>query len=138
VVLIEWTERRALVATGSPFPPVRYAGQAIQIGQCNNTFIFPGVGLGVIATNARRVTDAMFVVAARVLGTLSPARSAPTASLFPPVEGIRAISRQVALAVGAEAQRAGLAESTTAEELERRVNAAMWTPKYPRLKASVA
>jgi len=134
--LIAWTEGRALVATGSPFAPVRNDGRTIQIGQCNNAFIFPGVGLGVIATKARQVTDAMFVAAARGLGELSPARRDPTASLFPALEDVRAVSQQVALAVGAEAQRAGLAEATTPEELERRVMAHMWTPRYRRLKAS--
>jgi len=132
--LIEWTEGRALIATGSPFPPVQYDGRVMHIGQCNNAFIFPGVGLGVIATRARRVTDAMFVAAARALSELSPARRDPTASLFPALEEVREVSRRVALAVGAEAQRAGLAEETSPEELERRVVATMWTPQYPRLK----
>ncbi len=131
--LIAWTEGRALVATGSPFPDVRFGGRVFHNSQCNNVFIFPGVGLGVIAAGARRVTDAMFVVAARALSELSPARQDPTASLYPPLEQVRQVSRKVALVVGAEAQRAGLAEPTSPEELARRVDAAMWTPKYPRL-----
>jgi malate dehydrogenase (oxaloacetate-decarboxylating) len=132
--LIAWTDGRALVATGSPFAPVSYGGRTFQIGQCNNVFIFPGVGLGVIASGARRVSDAMFVAAARALSAFSPARNDPTASLYPTVERVRAVSRQVALAVGAQAQRESLAEETSAEELERRVDAAMWTPRYARLK----
>jgi malate dehydrogenase (oxaloacetate-decarboxylating) len=134
-LLIEWTEGRALIATGSPFAPVPYDGRSIQIGQCNNAFIFPGVGLGVIATRARRVTDAMFVAAARALSDLSPARRDPTASLFPALKDVREVSRQVAFAVGAEAQRAGLAEKTTHEELARQVDQTMWTPRYLQLKA---
>ncbi len=132
--LIAWTDGRALVATGSPFPPVRHAGRLINIGQCNNAFIFPGVGLGVLASKARRVTNAMFVAAAQALSEHSPARRDPTASLFPALEDVREVSRRVALAVGAEAQRTGLAEATSPEELARRVEATMWTPRYLRLR----
>ena len=134
--LLDWTAGRALIATGSPFAPVEYGGRTIQIGQCNNAFIFPGVGLGVIAAGARRVTDAMFVAAAEALSALSPARQDTAASLFPALENVRSVSRQVALAVGAEAQRAGLAEQTTSDELARRVDATMWTPQYVRLRAT--
>ncbi len=135
--LLAWTEGRALVATGSPFPDVTYEGRVFRIGQCNNAFIFPVVGLGVIASGTRRVSGAMFVAAARALSALSPARHDPTASLYPALEDLREVSRQVALAVGAEAQRAGLAEETTPDELERRVEATMWTPRYRRLKRRV-
>jgi malate dehydrogenase (oxaloacetate-decarboxylating) len=88
----------------------------------------------VIAAKVRRVTDAMFVAAVRALSELSPARRAATASLYPALEDVREVSRRVALAVGAEAQRAGLAEATSPEELERRVAATMWTPRYVRYK----
>jgi malate dehydrogenase (oxaloacetate-decarboxylating) len=132
--LIAWTGGRAIVATGSPFPNVSFGGRVFPTSQCNNVFIFPGVGLGVIAAGARRVTDAMFVAAARALSELSPARTDPTVSLYPPLEHVREVSRHVALAVGAEAQRAGLAEPTSVAELARRVDAAMWTPRYVRLR----
>jgi malate dehydrogenase (oxaloacetate-decarboxylating) len=127
------------VATGSPFPDVHYGGRIVHIGQCNNVFIFPGIGLGVIASGARRVTDAMFVAAARALSKHSPVRrntdrSDPHASLFPALERVREVSRDVALAVGAEAQHAGQAEATTLEELARRVDTIMWTPHYARLR----
>jgi malate dehydrogenase (oxaloacetate-decarboxylating) len=132
--LIAWTAGRAIVASGSPFPDVSFGGRVFRNSQCNNVLIFPGVGLGVLAAGARRVTDAMFVAAARVLSELSPARRDPTASLYPPLSQVRQVSRQVALAVGAEAQRAGLAEPTSPEELARRVDAAMWAPRYARLR----
>jgi malate dehydrogenase (oxaloacetate-decarboxylating) len=139
--LLAWTEGRALVATGSPFPDVHHGGRTIRIGQCNNVFIFPGMGLGVIASGAPRVTDTMFVAAARALSEHSPVRRNPNgeqgdphASLFPMLEHVREVSRDVALAVGAEAQHAGLAEATTLEELARRVDATMWTPRYARLR----
>ncbi len=132
--LLAWTEGRALIATGSPFADVVYKGQTFRIGQCNNAFIFPGVGLGVIASGATRVTESMFVAAAQELGRLSPAHHDPTASLLPSMEQIRDVSQRVALAVGAEAQRAGVAPSTSAEELRRRVTATMWSPEYLRYK----
>ena len=133
--LIKWTEGRAIIATGSPFPAENYAGRQIRFGQCNNAFVFPGVGLGVIATGAIRVTDAMFVVAARVLSEFSPALSDPDAPLYPPLEQVREISRQVAIAVGTEAVRSGLAQPCGAEAIERKVAERMWSPHYVPLKA---
>lgn len=128
--LIRWTEGRAVVATGSPFDPVDYQGRRHEIAQCNNAYIFPGIGLGVIAVQAPRVTDSMFVAAARALGDLSPARQDADASLFPPVEQVRAVSRQVAIAVAREARREGLVENLSDAEIERRIDAKMWTPAY--------
>lgn len=132
--LIAWTEGRALVATGSPFEPVVYGGRTYVIGQCNNVFIFPGVGLGVLAVNARRVSDAMFVAAARALSAVSPARQDPTASLYPSLTGVRDVSRAVAQAVAAEAVRSGLAAPLSADEQAARIAATMWTPAYPRVR----
>jgi malate dehydrogenase (oxaloacetate-decarboxylating) len=132
--LIAWTEGRALVATGSPFEPVTYGGRTFTIGQCNNVFIFPGVGLGVIAVGAKRVTDAMFIAAARALSAFSPARQDPTASLYPSLTQVRDVSRAVAQAVAAEAVRSGLAALLSAEEQAARINATMWTPAYPQVR----
>jgi malate dehydrogenase (oxaloacetate-decarboxylating) len=132
--LIAWTEGQAFVATGSPFPDVEHAGRAIHIGQCNNMFIFPGVGLGVIASGARRVTDGMFVAAARALSACSPARHDPSQALYPPPEAVREVSQRVALAVGAAAQDDGVAEPTSSAELERRVCQMMWEPRYVPLR----
>jgi len=127
--LLEWTEGRALIATGSPFPPISFDGRLIRVGQCNNAFIFPGVGLGVIASGASRVTDRMFSAAARVLSEFSPALKDPDASLFPPLESVREISYRVALAVGIEAVQAGLT-STSVDSLERLIADKMWSPRY--------
>ena len=132
--LLNWTAGRALIATGSPFPPVSHDGRLIKIGQCNNAFIFPGVGLGVIATGARRVTDAMFSAAARVLSEFSPALGDPDGPLFPPLEVVKEVSYRVALAVGSEAIRAGLA-SISLDSLERVVANKMWKPQYVPLKS---
>ncbi|HLG15108.1 MAG TPA: NAD-dependent malic enzyme [Blastocatellia bacterium] len=132
--LISWTRGRALVATGSPFADVVYNGRTISIGQCNNAYIFPGMGLGVIASKAARVTDSMFVAAARALAEMSPVHRDPASSLFPPLEDVRSVSRRVALAVAGEALGSGVAGAATAEELERMIDAKMWTPQYVRYR----
>jgi len=130
--LINWTEGKALVATGSPFPPVVFEHQVFNIGQCNNAFIFPGVGLGVIASGATRVTNEMFVAAARALAEFAPAiHEDETPSLYPALENVRRVSRCVALAVGAEAGRLQLTD-VTRDEFRSRVEATMWTPHYAR------
>ena len=131
--LIRWTDGRALVATGSPFAPVRYAGRTIPIAQCNNVFIFPAMGLGVVAAGASRVTDAMMLAAARVLGRNSPALKDSSASLLPPLTDIRRVAAEIAIAVGLEAQKDGLAPKLAEDELRQRVIAAQWTPVYPAL-----
>lgn len=132
VDLIHWTDGRALVATGSPFAPVAYENRKINIGQCNNAFVFPGVGLGVIASGAKRVTNEMFVAGARALAEFSPALQDPTASLFPSLEVVREVSRRVAQAVAGEALRLGLTSAKTIEELNLRIDEKIWTPRYAR------
>jgi len=131
--LIRWTDGRALVATGSPFAPVSYGGRTIPIAQCNNVFIFPAMGLGLVASRARRVTNAMMLAAARALGANSPALKDSSASLLPRLTDIRRVAAEIAIAVGVEAQKEGLAPKTTEDELRQRVSAAQWTPAYPSL-----
>ncbi len=128
--LLRWTEGRALVATGSPFPDVEISGHATRIGQCNNMFIFPGMGLGVLASGARRVTEGMFLAAARALSAVAPSRSDRQASLYPHVESARDASRAVARAVAREAVRDEVAQRRDAQELAQRVDAMMWEPRY--------
>ena len=135
--LLDWTEGRAVVATGSPFSAVVQNGRAIRIGQCNNSFIFPGVGLGVIASGARRVTDAMFVAAARVLSEFAPVLHDPEAPLYPPLEQVREVSLRVALEVAREAARAGLAE-VNLDKLEQTVSGQMWKPHYVPLRRAAS
>ena len=129
--LIRWTDGRALVATGSPFAPVSYEGRKIPVAQCNNVYIFPAIGLAVTASGARRVTDGMILAAARELAENSPALRNASASLLPALTDIRKVAVQIAIAVGQEAQRAGVAPKTTKEELRRRVIATQWVPAYP-------
>jgi malate dehydrogenase (oxaloacetate-decarboxylating) len=133
--LIRWTDGRALVGTGSPFAPVRYAGRTIPIAQCNNVYIFPAIGLGVVASGASRVTDAMMLAAARVLAGNSPALKDSSASLLPPLTDIRRVAVEIAIAVGIEAQKGGLAPKVSEDELRQRVIAAQWTPSYTSFAA---
>ena len=123
-----WAGGPIAMATGSPFPPVSYGGSSWRIGQANNAFVFPGVGLGSIAVGARRITDDLFLAAARTLARLAP--SDPREPLYPGQGEIRRVSREVAVAVGREAVRAGLADLRREEEVERRVDAEIWDPAY--------
>jgi malate dehydrogenase (oxaloacetate-decarboxylating) len=132
--LIRWTDGRALIATGSPFEPVSYDGRRIPIAQCNNIYIFPAIGLGVVASGARRVTDAMILAAARALAENSPALHDASASLLPALTDLRKVAVQIATAVGLEAQKAGVAPKTTEEKRRERVKATQWTPGYTALK----
>ena len=129
--LILWTDGRALVASGSPFAPVSFKGRKIPIAQCNNVYIFPAMGLAVVASGARRVTEPMMLAAARALGANSPALKDPSASLLPPLPDIRRVAADIALAVGIEAQRDGVAPKLSEDELRRRVQETQWTPIYP-------
>jgi malate dehydrogenase (oxaloacetate-decarboxylating) len=128
--LISWTDGRALVATGSPFGPAKYGGKTIDIGQCNNVYIFPAVGLGLVASQAQRVTDKMLLAAANALGENSPALKDPTASLLPGLQNIRDIAREIAFAVGITAQQEGLAPKVDETELRRLVTESQWKPEY--------
>ncbi len=128
--LIAWTDGRALIATGSPFEDVVHGGRKYPIAQCNNSYIFPGLGLGVLAVKARRVSNAMVMAAARALAECSPSRNDPAGALLPALAESRAVSRRIAVAVATTAQSEGLAESCSAEELERLIDAKSWQPHY--------
>jgi malate dehydrogenase (oxaloacetate-decarboxylating) len=129
--LIRWTAGRALVASGSPFAPVNYNGRKITIAQCNNVHIFPAMGLALVASGARRVTEPMMLAAARALAANSPALKDPSASLLSPLKDSRRVATDIAVAVGIEAQKQGLAPKTSEDELRQRVLKAQWTPTYP-------
>lgn len=130
--LLRWTSGRALIATGSPCAPVIFEGRVIPIAQCNNMFIFPAVGLGIVAASARRVTDGMLLAAARELGEHSPARKDPSGSLLPALKDIRQVACAVATAVGREAQKSGVAQEAGAEEFGASVREMQWMPDYPQ------
>ncbi len=131
--LIAWTGGRALIATGSPFPPVSYGGVEYQVAQANNALIFPGLGLGVTVARARRVSDAMLAAAANALAGLADV-TLPGAAVLPPVTSLREVSAAVAEAVARAAQAEGLSE-VPLDGLAERVRAAMWEPAYPEVQA---
>ncbi len=122
--LMAWTDGRAIIATGSPFPPV--AGR--EVGQANNVFVFPGLGLGAIVSEARRVSDAMVLVAARTLAEAVTTDRLAGGALYPSVSELRTVSRAIAVAVGREAIDSGLADPN--DRLEADIDAAMWWPSY--------
>jgi len=131
--VVAWTEGRALVATGSPFPTIVHAGRPLRIGQGNNAFIFPGVGLGALVAEAREVTDGMFRAAAESLaGELRP-EDVETGALFPPISALRRVTAHIAEAVVRQARADGVAPEVPGDDVPRRVAAAMWEPHYIRL-----
>jgi malate dehydrogenase (oxaloacetate-decarboxylating) len=133
-----WTGGSAVIGTGSPFPPLRHGGRELRVDQTNNAYVYPGIGLGAIAVRARRISDAMFLAAARALAELSPARHDPDANLLPPLIALRKISFHVAIAVARQAVAEGLAHPLSDENIAAAVRAKMWEPfyaTYRRLRA---
>ncbi|MFT4540724.1 MAG: malate dehydrogenase (oxaloacetate-decarboxylating) [Planctomycetota bacterium] len=128
--LLEWTGGRALIATGSPFGTVQHDGQSYVISQSNNVYIFPAIGLAVLAVRAQRVTEEMFLAAALALGAASPAGESHRAGLLPPLANIRQLAKQVALAVAKKAIEQGIADRLSCDEIERRIDDTMWSPVY--------
>ena len=127
--LIAWTGGRALVAAGSPFGPVEHEGVRYEIGQANNALVFPGIGLGVIASRASRVTDGMLAAAAHAVADLTDT-SVTGAPLLPPIEALRETSVAVAAAVATAAWRDGVARTFLEGDLVRHVRDMMWQPRY--------
>jgi malate dehydrogenase (oxaloacetate-decarboxylating) len=128
--LLKWTDGRALVGTGSPFAPVEVNGKVVRIAQVNNSYIFPGLALGILVSRSRRVTDRMFMAAAKTLASLSPARNDKTAALLPPMADSRKIGLVVGEAVARQAIADGVADGTGEESLKERLLAYVWEPVY--------
>jgi malate dehydrogenase (oxaloacetate-decarboxylating) len=124
-----WSEGRAVIGTGSPFPPLMRDGRPFQVDQTNNSYIFPGVGLGVIAVQASRVTDGMFMSAAKALAAMSPAKNDPRGNLLPPVTALREVAIAVARATAVQARTEALTDFTE-DEIETAIFAKMWLPNY--------
>jgi malate dehydrogenase (oxaloacetate-decarboxylating) len=129
--LDRWTDGRALIATGSPFAPVRRNGVERPIAQCNNVYIFPAMGLAVTAAQATRVTDEMMRVAAATLGDASPALSDPDQPLLPAWPDVPSVAMGIAHAVAAQAVADGVAPERSNDELTQRIAQVHWTPEYP-------
>jgi malate dehydrogenase (oxaloacetate-decarboxylating) len=128
--LMRWTDGRALVGTGSPFPPVEIDGKLVRISQVNNSFIFPGMALGILVSQARRVTDGMIMAAAKALASLSPSRLDKSAPLLPPIAESRKVGLVVSEAVARQAIAEGVATIEDAASLPDRIRAYVWNPVY--------
>jgi malate dehydrogenase (oxaloacetate-decarboxylating) len=128
--LMAWTDGRAIIGTGSPFPPLLKNGSFVRVDQTNNSYVFPGLGLAVTAVRARHISDAMLMAAARALAELSPARRDTSANLLPPVTEARDISVHVAVAVALQARKEGLAETQDAGDLLKTIQSQIWNPVY--------
>jgi malate dehydrogenase (oxaloacetate-decarboxylating) len=128
--LLRWTDGRVLVGTGSPFLPVEVNGRQVRISQVNNSFIFPGLALGILVSRASRVSDAMIMASAKALASLSPAIADPDAPLLPPIADCRKVSLVVAEAVAKQAMADGTAEAVEDSILRERLRAYVWEPVY--------
>lgn len=128
--VLRWTDGKAIMATGSPFDTVNIDGVDYPIAQCNNSYIFPGIGLGVLAVKSRRVTEEMMIVASETLASMSPQVKGTGSSLLPPLTGIEELSREIAFAVGKIAQEQGHALDIDDDLLRKRIEDMFWHPEY--------
>jgi malate dehydrogenase (oxaloacetate-decarboxylating) len=136
--LNQWTKGKALVATGSPFPPVKYEGKEYEVAECNNSTCFPGIGLGCVLSRSKLLSDKMLVAAVKALAAQSPALKDPDKGLLPDVVNVREISVHIARAVIRQAVEEGLATEkdipSEDEELEEWIRDQMWDAVYRPLK----
>lgn len=130
VDILRWTSGKAMVATGSPFQPVDMGGQTIEIAQCNNSYIFPGIGLGVITAKAARVTDNMMMAASKALAESSPIAQTGSGALLPPLESIREVSKVIARTVILQAITDGVALPIPLELIDEKIEKNFWYPEY--------
>ena len=128
--LLRWTDGRAIVGTGSPYAPVEINGKQVRIAQINNSYIFPGLALGILVSRARRVTDGMIMAAAKALASLSPARADADAALLPPIADSRKVSLFVAAAVGRQAMTDGVADAIDETAFAQSLRDYVWEPEY--------
>jgi malate dehydrogenase (oxaloacetate-decarboxylating) len=128
--LADWTEGRALVATGSPFPPMRVGDASIPVAQCNNIYIFPGIGLAVTAVRATRVTDAMMTAAATAVGDAATIRRDPHGTLLPDRAQLPGTATAVARAVAKAAVADAVAPALTDDQIDQAIDRTRWLPRY--------
>ena len=125
-----WSKGKAIVATGSPFPNTTFEGQTFEVSQCNNSYIFPGIGLGVLAARAKSITDNMLTATSQALADISGDYEKAPGAILPPINVIREISKKIAYAVARQAIEDGVAVPMTKENLERRLETNFWLPRY--------
>ena len=128
--IMEWTKGKALIATGSPFDPVKIGNKSFKITQCNNVYIFPGVGLGIISSEATEVTEGMFLQPAEALSKVSPRFQDETEGPFPPLKNLRQFAREIAFQVGMQAMKEKVAPSRSEADLKARIEKNIWHPTY--------
>ena len=128
--VINWTEGNVIIATGSPFEPIEYQGKKFSIAQCNNSYIFPGIGLGVISANISRITDKMLQVASESLAAASPLANSGIGELLPPLTEIAQLSKDIAFAIAKVAYDQGLALRLSDDELLAKIEDNFWQPEY--------
>jgi len=134
--VLRWTNGRAIVATGSPFDDVDFGGRRRIVGQANNVFIFPGLGLGAIAAETSTITDQMFLLAARTLAAAVTDERLRSGAIYPPVEDLRRVSRAIATVVAVEAVRSGSADLDPTADIDTVIDSAMWWPAYVPYRAA--
>lgn len=128
--IIEWTDGEVIIATGSPFKPIEYKGKTYPVAQCNNSYIFPGIGLGVLACKARRISDEMLRVASETLAAASPLANTGEGGILPPLTQLSELSKEIAFAVAKMAMAQGHALEMDDERLLRKINSNFWKPEY--------
>ena len=133
--ILAWTDGRAIVATGSPFPPVEIGGRVRRIPQANNAYVFPGVGLGAIVSEARILPDSAFLIAARRLAEMTTPAELAAGALFPPIADLRNVAREIAIAVVAHLGQLGVGRRFPPAAIPAAVDAAMWRPAYVKYEA---
>ena len=143
--LIQWTEGRTLIATGTEFPPVSFNGKTFKVAQCNNFYIFPAIGLAVVASKAKRVTDKMMIAAASALGNFQDTKgsnnddvvnAAAESPLLPPIENMRAVAIHIATSVALQAQQDGVAPEMSEQEVSEQVQKKFWIPEYRKYRVA--
>jgi malate dehydrogenase (oxaloacetate-decarboxylating) len=136
--VIEWTDGQVIVATGSPFAPVIHGGKTYPIPQCNNSYIFPGIGLGVLASGATRISDEMMMAASTALASASPLANTGEGGLLPPLTDLSDLSREIAFVVGKVAQQQDHALEIPDEVLRSNIDSNFWKPEYRDYRRSSA
>src|ERR671911_152630 len=143
--LIQWTEGRALIATGTEFPPVSFNGKTFKVAQCNNFYIFPAIGLAVVVSKAKRVTDKMMISAASALGNFQDTKGSNNddvdnagaeSPLLPPIENMRDVAIHIATSVALQAQQDGVASEMSEQEVSEQVQKKFWIPEYRKYKVA--
>lgn len=132
--IIEWTDGEVIIATGSPFKPIEYNGKTYPIAQCNNSYIFPGIGLGVLACKANRISDEMLRIASETLAEASPLANTGSGGLLPPLTQLAQLSRKIAFAVAKMAMQQGYALEIDDDTLTRKIEGNFWKPQYRQYK----